>query len=223
MKHLKRQRIPKSWPIPRKGTKFVVKTSSKGISVLIALRDILKLAQDRKEVKKAISKKEVLINGKHIKEEKKELFLFDILTIPPSKKNYHLVLTEKGKFGLDEIKNKEDYLKIVKVVGKKTLKKKRNQLNFSDGKNLLSNSKVLVNDSVILNLKENKIEEVLPLKEKSKILIFGGKHTGKKGILKEIDKKTRSAQIEMEKELKNVLIKQLMVIKWQKNKTQWEK
>ena len=125
MKHQKRQKVPKTWPIPRKGTKFVVKTSSKGIPILVTLRDILKIAQTRKEVKKAISKKDLLVCGKPVKNEKKELFLFDVLTIIPSKQNYRLNLSKKGKFSLEEISEKERNIKFSKIINKKILKKKK--------------------------------------------------------------------------------------------------
>ena len=52
--HLKRQKIPKKWPVPRKGTTYVVKPSfnlKHGIPILVILRDILGLAQNKKEVK----------------------------------------------------------------------------------------------------------------------------------------------------------------------------
>ena len=55
--HLKRQKIPKNWPIKRKGTKYLVRPNSnltKGIPILIILRDMLKVAQNRREVKRII-------------------------------------------------------------------------------------------------------------------------------------------------------------------------
>jgi ribosomal protein S4E len=36
-RHLKRQKAPKNWPIPRKGTAFVVKNNSKGLPILVAV------------------------------------------------------------------------------------------------------------------------------------------------------------------------------------------
>ena len=58
MGHLKRQNISKNWPIARKGNTFVVKPlSKKGIPLLIVLRDLLKIAQTREEVKTAIQRK----------------------------------------------------------------------------------------------------------------------------------------------------------------------
>ena len=134
MTHLKRQAIPKNWPIKRKGTTFVVKPISKeGIPLLIILRDILKVAQNRKEVKKAIREKLLLVNNKPIKDEKMGLSLFDNLSFINSKKYYMVDLSEKGKFNLKEIKESTINTKIAKVIGKKILKGKKIQLNLSDG------------------------------------------------------------------------------------------
>ena len=55
--HLKRQEAPKNWPVFRKGTKYVVRSEfdiQKGIPILIILRDMLKIAQNRKEAKRII-------------------------------------------------------------------------------------------------------------------------------------------------------------------------
>jgi len=65
MSHIKRQIIPKSWPIKRKGTAFVVKPTlgfSNSLPILIILRDLINVAQNRKEVKKIINMKSILIN-----------------------------------------------------------------------------------------------------------------------------------------------------------------
>ena len=91
MSHIKRQSAPKEWPIPRKGSKFIVKASSKGIPILVLLRDFLKLARTRKEVKKAIHNKNLAVCGKLVKDEKKNVELLDTITIVSSKKNYKLI------------------------------------------------------------------------------------------------------------------------------------
>ena len=56
-RHLKRQATPKNWPVPRKGTTFIVTPNSKGLPVLILLRDLLKIAKDRSEVKRQYHKR----------------------------------------------------------------------------------------------------------------------------------------------------------------------
>ena len=215
MKHLKRQKVPKTWPIPRKGTKYVVKSNSNiknGIPVLIALRDMLKIAQNRKEVKKAIHLKQILVNNKIVVDEKKSILLFDTITIIPAKKNYRITLAENGKFTLEEIKETEANFKVAKIINKKTLKGKKTQLNLSDGRNFISNIKCKVNDSILINLKDGKIEKCLALGDKTKVIVFAGKHAGKKGIVRKMKEERKMAGLTTENGDINVLIKQIMVI-----------
>lgn len=214
--HLKRQRIPKNWPIKRKGTTFVVRPNTDlnmGIPILIALRDILKVAQNRKEVKKAIHLKQIQSNGKLVTDEKNSLLFLDVLTIIPSKKHYRLEMSEKGKFLLKEIKSSDASKKIAKIVNKKILRGKKVQLNLSDGRNFLSDIKCTVGDSVLIEFGDKKgINKCLPLKEKSNIVIFAGKHSGEHGTINKIDKESKMAEIKTGEKKINVLIKQFMVL-----------
>ncbi len=212
--HLKRQKVPKRWPINRKGTTFIVRPKSHlktGISLLMVLRDILRISQNRKEAIKAIKAKNILINGKTAKDEKETVLLFDVITIIPLKKHYRLNISEKGKFRVEEIKESEAHKKVIKIIGKKLLKGKKTQLNLSDGRNLISDIKCKINDSLQINPKEKKILNHLPLKENSKILMIDGKHIGKKGIVKKIIDNNR-AKVNLENKDVNALIKQLIVI-----------
>jgi len=214
--HLKRQKVPKNWPIKRKDTAYIVRPNaniSNGIPILVALRDMLKLAQNRKEVKKAIHEKNILLNGSLIKNEKNSVLLFDALTIVPSNESYRLSLSEKGKFQIEKINAGEETHKIAKVINKKILKGKKTQLNLSDGRNFLSDIKCDVNDSVLIDLKKKKIEKCLPLKEKGEVLVFAGKHAGKKASINKIDQVKKMAELTFNNEKINVLIKQLIITK----------
>ena len=178
MTHLKRQKVPKNWPLNRKGTTFVVKGTNlkSGLPLLVVLRDILKIAKTRKEVKTALNSKFILVNSKPAKDEKNSMTLFDTLSIIPSKKHYRLVFNEKGKFGLEEIKENESLKKIAKTVDKKVLKGKR-------------------------------------VKEGVKGNVFKGKHAGKTGIVKKIDKERKIVKLELNKdETINVLISFLIAV-----------
>jgi small subunit ribosomal protein S4e len=210
--HRKRNELPKSWPVNRKGTKYVVNSAnSKEMPILVILRDILKIARTRREVKKAVNDRNLLVDLREVRDEKKSVSLFDTITIVPSKKNYRLILTSNGRLSLDEIKESEASKKIAKIVNKKILKGKKIQLNLSDGKNFISDLKCSVNDSVLINFKDKKIEKCLPLKEKSNAIIVSGKHTGKKGTIKHIDTEKKIVSLMSDQEEFNVLIKQLMV------------
>lgn len=215
IRHLKRQAVPKSWPVPRKGTTFVVKPNAnleKGIPVLIAVRDLLKIAKNRKEVKKAINAKNILVNGKVPKDERNSVSLFDVLTIVPSKENYKITLKENGKFNAEKISDKDAGHKISKVIGKKVLKGKKIQLNLSDGRNVLFDKDCKINDSVLFDFSKKKIEKIIPLKEKSSVIVFAGKHAGKKGTIEKVKAERKMASIKTKENKINVLIKQFMVV-----------
>ena len=210
--HMKRQKVPKNWPIPRKGNAFVVKPISGDVPILIILRDILKIANNRKEVKKAIHMKNILINGKATTEDKIGVSLFDTLTIVPSKKSYRIELTQNGKFRVEEISEEDASKKIAKIVDKKTLKGKKTQLNLSDGNNFLSDIKCKTNDSVVIDFKTKKIEKCLELKEKANVIIFAGKHSGKKGTIEKFIPERKMAKLKTKEDSINALIKQIMVV-----------
>lgn len=210
--HLKRQKVPKTWPIARKGTTFVVRPLSNlknGIPMLVVLRDIMKLAQNRKEVKNAINSKNILLNLKPVQDERISLTLFDLITIVPENKNYRIELTGNGKFTVKEFKGDK---KVSKVVNKTTLKGKKVQLNLSDGKNFLSDVECKVDDSVLIDLKAKEIEKCLPLKEKANVIVFEGKHAGKSGVVNKIIDEHKMAELKIEDNVSNVLIKHLMVV-----------
>ena len=214
-RHLKRQAVSKKWPIPRKGTKYLVKPAAhenEGVPLLVLLRDILKVARTRKEVKKAIHDKNIIINTRIAKDEKHGLTLFDNITIVPSKKSYKLTLTPNGKFTVSEVSEKDAKTKTVKIVDKTILKGKKVQLNLSDGRNILSEETSKTNDSVILDLEKKKISKILPLKEKIKAVVIAGKHAGKIGEITKIDNKHRMVGLKADSGEINILIKQMMVV-----------
>lgn len=215
MTHMKRQSAPKRWAIKRKGTKFIVTPNFspyRGVPLLIVLRDMLELCKNRKEVKRAIHEKKILVNKKESKDEKNSLMIFDTLTIIPMKKSYRLILSKTGKYNLEEIKEHDAGYKVNKVIDKKILKGKKIQINLQDGNNFISNAKCEVGDSVLINFKEKKIEKCLPLKENSKVLVVEGKHAGNIGVVEKLKLERKMAKLNVDGKEINVLIKQLMAV-----------
>ena len=186
--HSTRSQIPRNWPVPRKGTKYVVIASHArkiGIPLRVVLRDILKLARTAKEAKYIIANKEVKINNKIRWDEKFPVRVFDIVSIDKLGKNYRMEISNR-KFILKEISAREADKKIVKIVGKKMLGDKKIQMSLEDGTNFISKEKFSCGDSAVMNLKENKVDKILGLKTGAKIEVVSGKHMGKKGKLDEI-------------------------------------
>src|SRR3989344_7084286 len=94
MTHLKRQKMPNTWPLKRKGTKYLaIGINKNSIPAIIFLRDIMKLGENKKEIKKIIHDKMIKINGKIIHDDKYALRLFDVLEI--GGKKFKIMLKNK--------------------------------------------------------------------------------------------------------------------------------
>jgi small subunit ribosomal protein S4e len=196
--HKKRTETPKSWPIARKvrTQRFIAKPShaaDKSITILVLLRDMLKLAANRKEVKFILNNKEVKVNNKIRKNEIFPLSSFDVISLEKLNKYYRIEIVNK-KFKLKEISKEESSLKIVKISGKKNLLKGKFQINLSDGVNFITDLKFNVGDSVLLNTSSMKIEKILPLKIGANIEVTSGKHVGKRGKILDIEEIRRGKQ-----------------------------
>lgn len=214
MKHVKIQKAPKSWPIGRKKSKFVVKPSSNlktGVSLLTTLREILGMVQNRKEAKKIIQEKKVFVNGVLAKDERMGLALFDVISLPQIKKDYKITILENGKFSA--IETKEASTKISKIINKTKLKGNKTQLNLSDGMNVISDIKCKTNDSLVISLKDRKIEKCLELKEGIEAMVYAGKHIGETGNVKKLDLEKKLATLDIDGKEVNILINQLIVTK----------
>ena len=213
--HLKRQEVPRKWPIPRKGSVYVVRPNSNlenGIPVLVVLRDMIKVAQNRKEVKRAIHLRQILVNEKPVTDDKRAVSLFDVITIVPTKKHYVIELSKNRKFEAKEIEGNKSGSKVVKVIGKKILKQKKIQLNLSDGSNILSDKDYKINDSIVINLKDKKVGKHLSMKENANVVIFDGKHAGENGKIEKINPEHKMAEVEVGGKKVSVLIKQIIVV-----------
>lgn len=207
--HQTRNSTPKIWRIERKGTKYVVSSrySQKlSVPVLVVMREMLKIGKIRKEIEKVLDDKKVSVNGKQVYDIKYPVCLFDIIKI--GEKNYRMIIKNK-KFDLEEIKGKESEQKIAKVIGKKSMKKNKIQVNFLDGRNCLSSEKLETGDSVLVNLKDNKIVKIIPAKKGSNVMFLSKSHLGQKGKI--IEENEDEVKIETEKgeivtDKKNIIV-----------------
>ena len=140
----------KFWPVAKKGTKYVAKSShnnSNSVPLAVLMRDVLKLVRTTKELKKVLNEKQIKVSGKEIRDTNYPIGLFDMITA--GDKTFRVILGGNKKFKMEE--SKDDGTKVIKIVGKKNLGKKGIQFNLMDGRNVLSNEKANVGDSVIYN------------------------------------------------------------------------
>jgi len=191
--HLTRLTAPKSWPIRRKGIKFITKPSAGAytleecIPLNLVLKNLLKYAKTSREVKKILNEGKIIVNGKARKDSAFSMGILDVVEIPELKENYLLIKDEKGKFKL--IKISDAQTKIYKIKDKTLLKKGKVQLNFYGGSNLLIDKDMYkAGDSVVVNLKDSKISNHLKFEKGARVYVEKGNKVGMVGKLIEVKK-----------------------------------
>lgn len=208
--HIKRSKMPTTWPVERKSTKerFIAKArhaSKESITILALMRDVLKLANSRKEVKMILHKGEVLINGVVRKDEVFPVNALDNISLFSLNKHYRLEIVGK-KYALTEISQKESAERVLKILGKKILGENKSQINLEGGVNDLYGDDFKVGDSALYSFKDKKILKIIPLKKGCKVLIIKGKHAGEKGELVDIKTLKKGKAYEIKIGERNVLL-----------------
>jgi small subunit ribosomal protein S4e len=189
--HIKRIAAPKSWPIQRKTTKWVTKSTAgshkleNSMPLGVILKEILNYATTTKEVKYILNQKKVSVNGKVMKNHKFPVGIMDVLTA--DKENYRIMLDKKGKLVTVSINATESKINPKKVINKTSIKGKRVQVNFSDGTNIISKENYQTGDTVVFS--DNKPKEHLKFEKGALIYILAGKKVGQIGAIKEIIQK----------------------------------
>jgi len=214
---LKRKPAPRFWPIHRKEAVWIVRPSSgphsleKCLPLSLVLRDILKVAETRKEAKKIISQGKVYVDGKVRRKDDFPVGLMDVISMPDLNKFYRVLPSHKGLF-LNPISKEEARFKLLRVEDRTIVKNGTSQFAFHDGTNLRIKAEDLENPEIIyesfatlkLGLPEKQILDQLKTKKGNIAVITGGKNIGKQGKIVEIEKavakKRRNALVVIEDE-----------------------
>lgn len=190
--HLKTIAAPKTWHVKRKSKVYTLRPNPgphslrNSISMNFLLIELLKIASIKKESVYILHNKEVLVDGKRRKNISFPVGLFDTISLKDIKKNYRIVMDNKGKFKVIDIEDKEILLKPYKITGKGLVKKKI-QLNLFDGKTLLvDKGDYKVGDSIIIDSVKKEVKDHLKLEKGSVILLIGGKHIGGLGTIEDV-------------------------------------
>ncbi len=205
-RHLSMLNAPTSWPIERKkGVKWIARPSPgphglhNCITISLILKNILKYATTKHEIKKMLDEGKILINKKIRKDQKFPLGVMDVLEIPLMKEHYRVLYNTKGMFTLHKISGEESKLKPVKIIGKKILKGKKIQLNLNDGRNMIvEKDDFKVNDTLILSLGEKLgIKKHVRFEKGALVYIIEGKHKGMSGTIENIKQVFNNPTIEV--------------------------
>ncbi|MCS7102974.1 MAG: 30S ribosomal protein S4e [Candidatus Korarchaeum sp.] len=195
-RHLKRLAAPGYYPVAKREKVWVVKPRpgphpiDEGIPLLLIVRDVLKLATTTREARKIISMKKIYVDGKPRYDYKFQVGLMDVISIPEVDSHYRVIPDPHRFLKLLEIPPTESKLKVVKVVGKRTVRGGRMQLSSHDNRNFLFDDgigrEVKPGDSLLIELPSQEIKEVLKLQEGSLVLVTRGRMAGHLGTIKEL-------------------------------------
>ncbi len=186
--HQKRLSTPKTIKIPRKTSKWIVKTgpgphNKNAVPLLVVVRDHLKLADNAREARRIIASGEILVDGRVRKDYKFPVGLFDVICIPKLNKTYRVLFDEKGRYMPKEVS--DGHLKLYKIKNKTMIRGGKVQLNLFDGTNILADNTYKTKDSILLKIPEKEIVDHLKFEEGALVMIVGGTHAGEIGHIKD--------------------------------------
>jgi small subunit ribosomal protein S4e len=183
---------PMFWGIARKEPRFVVTVRpgphSKHVSIPTAvfLRDTLKLVKTLREAKYAIYDGKVKVDGVKRKSLHHGIGLMDVVELEGISDIYRLVPGKGHILTPLKIKSSEKSVKLVKVTSKQNIAKGKTQIGFHDGRSLVSDGKISVGDTCIMQVPEQKIKEVLKLEKGATVIVTKGLNAGQMAEVKEI-------------------------------------
>ena len=191
-KKLKRQMAPKYWGITRKDKRFVITVrpgahaKSQSIPTAVLLRDTLKKVTTLREAKSVIYDGKISVDGITRKSLHHSIGLMDVITLDGTTDIYRLVPKDGKLLKPLKIESAEKSKKLVKVTSKVTIKGGKTQLGFHDGRSLITDVNVNVNDSCLIQIPEQKILDVIKLEKNSQVIVIKGVNAGKIGYVDKI-------------------------------------
>jgi small subunit ribosomal protein S4e len=99
---------------------------------------------------------------------------------------YRLVPKDSELLAPVPVPTDEKNTKLVKVASKVTIKGKKTQYGFHDGKTLISDKDLKVGDTCVIDLPKVQIKDHIPMDKGSLALIIAGENAGKTGNIDEI-------------------------------------
>ena len=190
---LKRQMAPTFWNIKRKQGRFALKvkpgphSKKKSYPLGIALRDILKLAHTMSEAAKIANSGKVKIDGVTRRSVNFAVGVMDVLELGPTGEVYRFVPRESRLLVPISITDEnEKPVKIVKITSKVMTRGGRLQYGFHDGKTLLSDQRMNVGDTCVVQLPDVKINQHIKFERGCMALVMSGENAGKIGKVEDI-------------------------------------
>ena len=195
-KKLKRQMAPMFWGIKRKDKRFVITVrpgshpKNNAIPSAVLLRDTLNSVNTLREAKSSIYGGKVKVDGIIQKSLHNSIGLMDVVELEGTTDIYRLVPKDGHILVPIKINKNEKSKKLVKVKNKTSINGGKTQLSFHDGRTIITDTKVNVGDTCLLQIPDQKILDVIKFEKNSQVIITKGANAGRIGTINEIKEGT---------------------------------
>ncbi|HZY70743.1 MAG TPA: 30S ribosomal protein S4e [Thermoplasmata archaeon] len=184
---LKRRAAPRTWTVPRKGTKWIKRPApgphptDQSVPLVLIVRDLKHVAASAREARLVLRTGLVKVDGKVTHDLARGLGLMDTVSFGgPTPQSFRMLKDRRGKLVLVSIPEKEAAMKLGRVRSKQAVPGGKIQVTLHDGRNLLTDAKTpwRVGDSLALELPGQKVTGHLPLAAGHLAFVSGGTHVG---------------------------------------------
>jgi small subunit ribosomal protein S4e len=188
---VKRQLAPKFWDIKRKESQFVVRVKPgphpkhRAYPLGMVLRDVLKLTNTMHEAERVLTAGQVKVDGVVRRDANLAIGLMDVIELS-SGQVFRMVPKDSRLLAAVPIDATEAASKLVRVTSKTTIKDKKLQYGFHDGKTLITDQKFKVGDTCMIELPKVQVKTHIPFDKGTSVLIISGENAGHIGKIDDI-------------------------------------
>jgi small subunit ribosomal protein S4e len=198
---MKRRAAPRSWTVPRKGTKWIKRSmpgphaQDESIPVLLVLRDVKRIVRNAREAQLLVRTGQVRVDGSTVHDLARGVGLMDTLSLAkPLDAHFRMVKNRRGKLVLVPIAAAEATVKIGRVRFKHAVRGGKVAVTLHDGRNILvaPSSPYRVGDSLKIQLPDQKVLAHLPLSPGQLAYVAGGSHVGEMARVEKVEVRNSS-------------------------------
>jgi small subunit ribosomal protein S4e len=195
-RRLKRGAAPRTWTIPRKGTKWVQRVAAgahpqaESMPMVQLLREVRGVAKTAREARAILREGLVSVDGSVVREVARGVGLMDTVSFAkPVDEHFRILKDQSGRLRLVKITAADAAYKIGRVRRKTTVSEGKTQVTLHDGRNLIAPEKVTwrVGDSLKIGVPGQKVLQHLPLKPGLLAYLAGGSHVGEIAKIERIE------------------------------------
>jgi small subunit ribosomal protein S4e len=189
---VKRQMAPTFWNIRRKKGRFVLRVKPgahpkrRAYPLGIILRDVLKIANTMHEAERIVNGGKIKVDGIIRRDVNFGVGLMDIVELASIGQAYRFVPKDSRLLVPVSVNEDEKFKKLLKITNKVAIKGSKVQYGFHDGKTVISDQKMRVGDTCVVQLPGSKINEHIEFERGSVVLVTSGENAGGIGKVEDI-------------------------------------